>query len=167
MIVIHVKDFGDITIMLDRKNAPISCANFTSLVKAGFYNNLTFHRVIQNFMIQGGCPLGTGTGGPGYCIKGEFRKNYVQNNLKHTRGVVSMARSNNPNSAGSQFFICDADDDFLDGDYAAFGVVIDGMDVVDKIAAVKKDSNDKPLNKVVMSSVEAIDEEDVPFNKIK
>lgn len=166
MIVIHVKDFGDISVMLDRKNAPISCANFTSLVKSKFYDGLIFHRVIQNFMIQGGDPLGTGTGGPGYCIKGEFSKNYVPNKLNHKRGTLSMARSNNPNSAGSQFFICDADDDFLDGQYAAFGIVIDGMDVVDKIAAVTTDSNDRPLKDVVISSIEAIDEEDVAFTKL-
>lgn len=166
MIVLHVKNFGDISIILDRDNAPISCANFTKLARSGFYNGLIFHRVIKNFMIQGGDPLGNGTGGPGYSIKGEFKKNYVKNNLSHTRGVVSMARSSNPNSAGSQFFICDTDDQFLDGEYAAFGIVDDGLDVIDKIASVQTDSNDKPLKDVVIESVDVIDEEDIEFPKL-
>lgn len=138
MVILHVKDFGDIKIELDRANAPISSNNFVSLVSSGFYDGLTFHRVIKGFMIQGGCPIGNGTGGPGYSIKGEFKANGVKNALSHKRGVVSMARSQMFNSAGSQFFICDADDAFLDGQYAAFGKVVEGMDVVDKIAGVDK-----------------------------
>jgi hypothetical protein len=165
MIVINVKDFGEIQIELDRKNAPISCANFVSLVKSKFYDGLTFHRIIKGFMIQGGCPLGNGTGGPGYTIKGEFAVNGVKNTLSHKRGVISMARAMNPNSAGSQFFICDANDTFLDGQYAAFGKVLSGMEVVDKIASVRTDGNDAPFTKVVIESIVAIDEEDVPFEK--
>lgn len=165
MIVINVKDFGEIKIELDRQRAPISCANFVSLVKSKFYDGLTFHRIIKGFMIQGGCPIGNGTGGPGYTIKGEFSINGVKNTLSHKRGVISMARAMDPDSAGSQFFICDADDTFLDGQYAAFGKVVSGMEVVDKIASVRTDFNDAPLNKVVIDSIVAIDEEDVPFEK--
>lgn len=164
MIILHIKDFGDIKIELDRVNAPISCNNFVSLVNSGFYNGLTFHRVIKGFMIQGGCPIGNGTGGPGYSIKGEFKANGVNNKLSHARGVVSMARSQMFNSAGSQFFICDANDAFLDGQYAAFGKVIEGMDVVDKIASVDKNHSDKPYKPVIIEKAEAIDEpaEDFP-----
>jgi peptidyl-prolyl cis-trans isomerase B (cyclophilin B) len=146
MIILHMKNFGDIKIELDYENAPISCANFVSLVKSGFYDGLTFHRIIKNFMIQGGDPQGTGTGGPGYCIKGEFAINGVDNKLSHRRGTVSMARAQNPDSAGSQFFICDSNKDtFLDGQYAAFGKLIEGIEVVDKIASVRTDYMDKPL----------------------
>ena len=166
MIVMKVKDFGEIQIEMDRDNAPISVANFVSLVKKGFYNGLTFHRIIKGFMIQGGDPEGNGMGGPGYGIKGEFKANGVNNNLRHSRGVISMARAYNPNSAGSQFFICDTDDFFLDGQYAAFGKVISGMEVVDKIASVKTGPNDRPRNAVIIESVEAKDEEDAPFEKI-
>lgn len=164
MIILHVKDFGDIKIELDRVNAPISSNNFASLVSSGFYNGLTFHRIIKGFMIQGGCPIGNGTGGPGYSIKGEFRANGVKNALSHKRGVVSMARSQMFNSAGSQFFICDADDVFLDGQYAAFGKVVEGMDVVDKIASVDKNHADKPYKPVIIEKAEAVDEpiEDFP-----
>lgn len=164
MIILHIKDFGDIKIELDRVNAPISCNNFVSLVNSGFYNGLTFHRVIKGFMIQGGCPIGNGTGGPGYSIKGEFKANGVNNKLSHARGVVSMARSQMFNSAGSQFFICDANDAFLDGQYAAFGRVIEGMEVVDKIASVDKNHSDKPYKPVIIEKAEAIDEpaEDFP-----
>lgn len=164
MIILHIKDFGDIKIELDRVNAPISCNNFVSLVNSGFYNGLTFHRVIKGFMIQGGCPVGNGTGGPGYSIKGEFKANGVNNKLSHARGVVSMARSQMFNSAGSQFFICDANDAFLDGQYAAFGKVIEGMDVVDKIANVDKNHSDKPYKPVIIEKAEAVDEpiEDFP-----
>jgi len=165
MIVLHIKDLGDIQIELDRKAAPISAANFTELVKKGFYNGLTFHRVIKGFMIQGGCPEGPGMGGPGYGIKGEFKANGVDNALSHKRGVISMARSYLPNSAGSQFFICDKDDLFLDGQYAAFGKVISGMEVVDKIASVKTGPNDKPRTPVIIEKAEAIDEPDCPFQK--
>ena len=114
--------------------APITVANFEKLVKENFYNGLTFHRIIPGFMIQGGCPKGDGTGGPGYGIKGEFAANGVKNDLKHTRGVISMARAQDPNSAGSQFFIMHRDAPHLDGQYAAFGKVVEGMDVVDEIA---------------------------------
>ena len=137
--------------------APQAVQNFTTLAQQGFYNGLTFHRVIPGFMIQGGCPLGTGTGGPGWNIKGEFAANGVNNPLKHTRGVISMARSMNPNSAGSQFFIMHKDAPHLDGQYAAFGKVVAGMDVVDKIAAVRTDWNDKPTTPVKMKTVELIE----------
>ncbi len=133
--------------------APISVANFISLANKGFYNGLIFHRVIKDFMIQGGCPKGNGTGGPGYCIKGEFAANGVANPLKHERGVLSMARTNVPDSAGSQFFIVHADSPHLDGQYAAFGRVTDGMDVVDEIASVRVDYNDRPRKPQVMKSV--------------
>ncbi|MDD7186195.1 MAG: peptidylprolyl isomerase [Clostridia bacterium] len=133
--------------------APNTVNNFISLVNKGFYNGLCFHRVIEGFMIQGGDPKGNGTGGPGYSIRGEFTKNGFKNNLKHKRGVISMARSMMPNSAGSQFFIMHADAPHLDGQYAAFGQVIDGMDVIDKIAAVNVDYNDKPLRDQIIESV--------------
>ncbi len=166
MIILHIKDFGDIKIELDRDNAPISANNFASLVADGFYDGLTFHRVIKGFMIQGGDPSGNGTGGPGYSIKGEFRANGVKNTLSHKRGVLSMARSQMFNSAGSQFFICDANDEFLDGQYAAFGKVIEGMDVVDKIASVDKNHSDKPYKPVIIEKAEAIDEEIHPVEKM-
>ena len=133
--------------------APNTVNNFISLVNKGFYNGLCFHRVIEGFMIQGGDPKGNGTGGPGYSIRGEFTKNGFKNNLKHKRGVISMARSMMPNSAGSQFFIMHADAPHLNGQYAAFGQVIDGMDVIDKIAAVNVDYNDKPLRDQIIESV--------------
>ena len=133
--------------------APNTVNNFISLANKGFYDGLTFHRVIPGFMIQGGCPEGTGMGGPGYCIKGEFFFNGVKNDLKHKRGVLSMARSSSPNSAGSQFFIMHEDGEFLDGQYAAFGKVLEGMDVVDKIAAVKTDGNDRPLTEQKIASI--------------
>jgi len=158
MIVLTIKNLGDIQIQLDYKTAPNTCANFVELVNKGFYNGLTFHRVIKGFMIQGGDPHGRGDGGPGYSIKGEFKKNGVANTLSHKRGVISMARANDPDSAGSQFFICDKDDPFLDGSYAAFGQVVQGLDVVDKIASVRKDYNDRPLTPVVIEKVIAIDE---------
>ena len=135
------------------ETAPESVANFISLVKKGFYNGKTFHRVIEGFMIQGGCPKGNGTGGPGYNIKGEFAANGVKNDLKHTRGTLSMARSMMPNSAGSQFFIMHKDAPHLDGQYAAFGRVTSGMETVDRIASVKTDYNDKPATPVVMTVV--------------
>jgi len=166
MIILKIANMGEIKIELDYKNAPISSANFVSLVNKGFYDGLTFHRIIKGFMIQGGCPLGNGTGGPGYSIKGEFRSNGVNNQLSHKRGVISMARAMNPNSAGSQFFICDKDDLFLDGQYAAFGHVIEGMDVVDKIASVKTGYQDKPLNKVVIEKALSVEEPEPEFEKI-
>ena len=125
-----------------------------ALANKGFYDGLIFHRVISGFMIQGGCPKGTGTGGPGYCIKGEFKLNGVKNNLSHKRGVVSMARAQSPNSAGSQFFIMHEDGEFLDGQYAAFGMVIDGMDVVDEIVSQPRNMiTNKPKKPQVMKSV--------------
>ena len=133
--------------------APNTVANFVNLVEKGFYDGLIFHRVISGFMIQGGDPQGTGMGGPGYCIKGEFAQNGVKNDLSHKRGVLSMARTMVPNSAGSQFFIMHADGDFLDGQYAAFGAVTEGMDVVDAIAAVKTDRMDKPKDPQRMKKV--------------
>ena len=133
--------------------APQSVRNFINLCDHHFYDGLIFHRVIPGFMIQGGCPEGTGMGGPGYCIKGEFFFNGVKNDLKHKRGVLSMARSSSPNSAGSQFFIMHEDGEFLDGQYAAFGKVLEGMDVVDKIAATKTDGNDRPLTEQKIASI--------------
>ena len=136
--------------------APQSVGNFISLANSGFYDGLIFHRCIPGFMIQGGCPEGTGMGGPGWHIKGEFLQNGVVNPIKHTRGVISMARAMDPNSAGSQFFIMHQDAPHLDGGYAAFGHVVSGMDVVDEIAAVPTDWNDKPRTPVVMEKVEII-----------
>ncbi len=133
--------------------APNTVNNFISLVKKGFYNGLTFHRVIYGFMIQGGCPKGTGTGGPGYSIKGEFAHNGVRNNLAHDAGVLSMARAMDPNSAGSQFFVMHKKAPHLDGQYAAFGKVIEGMDVVNEIAECDTNFNDKPLDPQIMKKV--------------
>ena len=145
MIVIEMENGKKIEIQLNPQAAPNTVKNFLYLANQGFYDGLIFHRVIPGFMIQGGCPEGTGMGGPGYCIKGEFLFNGVDNPLKHKRGVLSMARAQSPNSAGSQFFIMHADAKHLDGQYAAFGKVIGGMDVVDQIAGVKTDRNDRPL----------------------
>ena len=153
MVVIEMENGKEIEIELYPDIAPISCENFEKLVRQGFYDGLTFHRVIEGFMIQGGCPNGTGTGGPGWTIKGEFAANGVQNDLKHTRGVLSMARAAQPDSAGSQFFIMHQDAPYLDGQYAAFGKVISGMDVVDAIAATPTDFNDKPKTPQVMKRV--------------
>ncbi len=153
MVVIEMENGKCIEIELYPDVAPISCENFEKLVKEGFYDGLTFHRVISGFMIQGGCPLGTGTGGPGWHIKGEFLANGVVNNLKHTRGVLSMARAQDPNSAGSQFFIMHEDAPYLDGQYAAFGKVVSGMEVVDEIAGVETNYADKPLTAQVMKKV--------------
>lgn len=133
--------------------APISVNNFISLINKGFYDGLTFHRIIRGFMIQGGDPEGTGMGGPGYSIKGEFSYNNFKNDLKHTPGVLSMARSQHPNSAGSQFFIMHKDSPHLDGSYAAFGKVTTGLDIVDKIAEVKTNYSDAPLEPQVMKKV--------------
>ena len=135
--------------------APNTVNNFLSLVNKGFYDGLIFHRVIEGFMIQGGCPDGNGMGGPGYTIKGEFTRNRFKNDLKHTKGVLSMARTMIPDSAGSQFFIMHKDSPHLDGDYAAFGKVIEGMDVVDRIAEVDTDYNDRPIVPQVMNRVTA------------
>ncbi len=158
MVRIAMQDGGVIDLELDAQAAPITVENFLKLVGEGFYDGLTFHRVIPGFMIQGGCPEGTGMGGPGWHIKGEFARNGVPNPIKHTRGVISMARAMDPNSAGSQFFIMHEDAPHLDGGYAAFGHVVAGMDVVDRIADVATDYNDKPLTPVVMESVRVVEE---------
>ncbi len=133
--------------------APNTVNNFISLVKKGFYDGLIFHRVIKGFMIQGGCPDGTGMGGPGYCIKGEFSHNGFQNDLAHTPGVLSMARTMMPNTAGSQFFLMHKTSPHLDGEYAAFGKVIEGLEIVDKIANVRTDYSDRPLEKQQIKSM--------------
>lgn len=135
------------------QTAPNTVKNFVSLVQKGFYDGLIFHRVIPNFMIQGGCPEGSGMGGPGYGIKGEFADNGFTNDLKHTRGVLSMARSQMPNSAGSQFFIMVADSPHLDGQYAAFGKVIEGLEVADKIVSSERNFQDRPYEEQIMKSV--------------
>jgi len=153
MITIEMENGKKIKIELYPDIAPISCENFEKLVKSGFYDGLTFHRVIPGFMIQGGCPNGTGAGGPGWTIKGEFASNGVKNDLKHTRGVLSMARSMMPDSAGSQFFIMHDDAPHLDGDYAAFGKVIEGMENADKIVAVPTGFQDRPKVEQRMKSV--------------
>ena len=151
--IIEINKFGTIEVELYRDVAPITVDNFIKLVNKGFYNGLTFHRIIKGFMIQGGCPKGNGTGGPGYSIKGEFLANGVNNPLKHTRGVISMARAMDPDSAGSQFFIMHKDAPHLDGQYAAFGKVIKGIDVVDAIASVPTTYYDMPLDKVVIKQI--------------
>src|SRR5690554_793680 len=153
IVNIDMGDLGAIAIELYPDVAPNTVRNFIYLVKQGFYDGLTFHRVIPGFMIQGGDPKGTGTGGPGYSIKGEFSCNGFLNDLKHERGVISMARTNDPNSAGSQFFIMVDDAPHLDGDYAAFGKVISGMEVVDDIVQVERDENDRPLEPQVIKSM--------------
>lgn len=140
---IDIKDYGKITIKLNQAEAPVTCANFVALADAGFYNGLTFHRIMIDFMMQGGDPEGTGMGGSENNIVGEFAQNGYENNISHKRGVISMARANDPNSASSQFFICHADSEFLDGAYAAFGEVTEGLDVVDAVceAAQPTDNN--------------------------
>ena len=153
IMTLTMADGGKIVCELYPDKAPQSVRNMISLANKGFYDGLIVHRVISGFMIQGGCPKGTGTGGPGYCIKGEFKLNGVKNNLSHKRGVLSMARAQAANSAGSQFFIMHEDGEFLDGQYAAFGKVLEGMDVVDKIAAVKTDGNDRPLTEQKIASI--------------
>ena len=154
--IINVKNFGEIEVELYPQFAPITVDNFAKLVNKGFYNGLTFHRIISGFMIQGGCPNGIGNGGPGYQIKGEFSANGVNNPIKHERGVISMARAMDPNSAGSQFFIMHRDAPHLDGQYAAFGKVIKGIEVVDKIASVSTDFRDKPLMPVIIDNIKII-----------
>lgn len=153
IVTITMKDGGVIRLELYPDMAPISVNNFISLIHQGFYDGLIFHRVIRGFMIQGGCPDGNGMGGPGYCIKGEFKMNGVKNTLKHDEGVLSMARAGNPDSAGSQFFIMHRKATHLDGSYAAFGKVIEGMDVVNKIAETPTDYSDRPIEPQVMQSV--------------
>lgn len=144
MITIEMENGKQIKAELYPEIAPITVENFVKLVKEGFYDGLIFHRVIPGFMIQGGCPEGTGMGGPGYHIKGEFAMNGVKNDLKHTRGVLSMARAMDPDSAGSQFFIMHEDAPHLDGQYAAFGKVVEGMETVDEIAGQPTDYSDRP-----------------------
>ena len=155
-VKITMENLDEIELELYPEYAPVTVDNFVNLVESGFYNGLTFHRVIPGFMIQGGCPQGNGTGGAGKEIKGEFAANGVKNDLKHSRGVLSMARAQNPDSASSQFFIMVEDAPHLDGNYAAFGKVISGMDAVDEIVAVGTDFRDKPLMPVVMKKVELI-----------
>lgn len=152
-IVTITTNEGSMKIELYPNIAPNTVNNFISLVKKGFYNGTIFHRVIPGFMIQGGDPEGTGMGGPGYSIKGEFSGNGVKNDLKHTRGVISMARSMDPDSAGSQFFIMVADAPHLDGQYAAFGKVIEGIEEADRIVSVRRDRRDRPKTDEVMKSV--------------
>ena len=151
--IIEINKFGTIKLELYKDVAPLTVENFVKLANKGFYNGLTFHRIIKGFMIQGGCPKGNGTGGPGYSIKGEFAANGVNNPLKHTRGVISMARAMDPNSAGSQFFIMHKDAPHLDGQYAAFGKVTEGIEVVDAIASVETNYYDMPFDKVVIKQI--------------
>ncbi len=150
MIIIEMNDGKTIKLELDAEHAPITTANFEKLVKEGFYDGLTFHRIIPGFMIQGGDPLGNGMGGSKENIKGEFNSNGVKNPIKHERGVISMARAMDPNSASSQFFIMHADAPYLDGKYAAFGHVVEGIEVVDEIAATPTAANDRPVTPVII-----------------
>jgi len=153
LVTIEMEDGGIIKAELYPEIAPIAVNNFISLINKGYYNGLIFHRIIPGFMIQGGCPEGSGTGGPGYHIKGEFAINGVENSLLHEKGVLSMARSGHPDSAGSQFFIMHDRAPHLDGSYAAFGKVIEGVDVVDRIAVVPTSFSDRPVHDVVMKNV--------------
>ena len=151
--IIEMENGGKMTLELYPEKAPKTVANFVKLAKSGFYNGIIFHRVIAGFMIQGGDPTGTGMGGPGHTIVGEFAANGIANDLKHTRGVISMARAYDPNSAGSQFFIMHADAPHLDGQYAAFGKMTDGFETLDEIARVRTNFSDKPLREQKMKSV--------------
>lgn len=163
--VINVKNYGKITVELYYDKAPNTVKNFISLANKGFYDGLTFHRIISGFMIQGGCPDGNGTGDPGYSIAGEFDVNGFENDIAHTRGVISMARGGySYDSAGSQFFIVHQTSPHLDGQYAAFGKVTDGMKIVDEIAFVETDYNDKPLSDVVIESV-TVDTHGIAFDE--
>ena len=157
-VKIEMADGKSMVIELDEKNAPVTVENFKKLVKNGFYDGLIFHRVISDFMIQGGDPTGTGMGGSKDTIKGEFDANGVNNPISHNRGVISMARSRMYNSASSQFFICHADVPYLDGQYAAFGKVVEGIETVDAIASVPTDRSDKPLTEQRMSRVFFVEE---------
>lgn len=156
MIKIEVKGFGTIMVELDKEAAPKTVENFEKLVSEGFYDGLTFHRIIKGFMIQGGDPKGIGTGDSKVKIPGEFKSNGWDNPISHKRGVISMARAQNPNSASCQFFIVHEDSEFLDGDYAAFGHVTEGMDVVDAIASVDTYPNDMPCKKVVIKKISIV-----------
>lgn len=164
MATILMADGGKIEIELYENEAPITTANFKSLVSKGFYNGLCFHRVISGFMIQGGCPEGKGTGGPGYAIRGEFSANGVNNPIKHERGIISMARSSDFDSAGSQFFITHGDATFLDGQYAAFRRVTSGMNVVDSIAAQETNASDRPLVLQIIERITLSENETVSEN---
>ena len=161
MVIIEMENGAKIKIELDRTAAPNTVNNFLSLANKGFSNGLIFHRGIPGFMIQGGCPDGTGMGGPGYSIKGEFAANGVKNPIKHKRGVISMARAMNPNSAGSQFFIMHQDAPHLDGQYAAFGHVVEGMETVDAIAATPTNFSDRPLDPQRIKSITIVDEGEI------
>ena len=162
IVTIETNRDGVIKVELYPDIAPNTVNNFISLIEDGFYDGLTFHRVIPGFMIQGGCPDGTGMGGPGYSIKGEFSGNGVDNSLNHTRGILSMARSMNPNSAGSQFFIMVKDSPHLDGQYAAFGKVTSGMEICDAIVNSPRNNNDQPNEPQVMVSV-TVDKQGVDY----
>ncbi len=153
MVIIEMENGRKMKLELYPEYAPITVENFLRLVNEKFYDGLTFHRVIPGFMIQGGCPRGNGTGGPGYNIKGEFSANGVKNDLKHTRGVLSMARAWDPDSAGSQFFIMVDDAPHLDGQYAAFGKVTEGIEEADRIVSVRRDRSDRPYEEQVMASI--------------
>lgn len=153
IVTIKLNNKKTIKVELYPQIAPNTVNNFISLVNRGYYNGICFHRVIPGFMIQGGCPKGNGTGGPGYSIKGEFTSNGFKNDLKHTRGVISMARTMAPNSAGSQFFIMHEDSPHLDGQYASFGKVVEGIDAVDDIASTKTDWSDRPYDDQIMQEV--------------
>ena len=153
LVTLETEKGGVIKIELEPENAPNTVKNFIALAEAGFYDSLTFHRVIPDFMIQGGCPEGRGTGGPGYNIRGEFPANGHPNKLRHQRGVISMARANSPDSAGSQFFITVVDTPHLDGQYAAFGRVIQGMEEVERLVEVPRNQVDKPLEKEAIKKI--------------
>lgn len=167
MVIIEMQNGKQIKLEMDYKNAPNTARNFVCLASTGFYDGLIFHRVIENFMIQGGDPTGTGMGGPNYSIKGEFTANNFKNNLKHEAGVISMARAMDYDSAGSQFFIMHKTSPHLDGQYAAFGKVIEGMDVVDEIATTKVDYNDRPKKEQKIKKMTVVDEQIVKPEKIK
>lgn len=163
---INIKGYGTITAELYPEYAPNTVNNFVELSKKGFYDNLTFHRVVKDFVIQGGDPDGTGTGGPGYSIKGEFSNNgYKENSLSHTEGVLSMARSVENDSAGSQFFIVSGEATYLDGEYAGFGKVIEGMDIINDVENVDTDDNDKPKKDIIIESI-TIEDNGYKFNKV-
>lgn len=164
IVEIGMEKGGKIKIELYPEDAPNTVNNFISLIDEKYYDGLIFHRVIEGFMVQGGCPDGSGTGGPGYGIKGEFLINGVNNNLTHTRGVISMARSHSPNSAGSQFFIMHKDAKHLDGQYAAFGKVVEGMDIVDEIAETDTSHGDKPIVEQKMGYV-TVDKKGIEYSQ--
>lgn len=161
---ITIKDYGTIEAELYPHIAPNTVSNFIDLANSDFYNGLTLHRIVKDFVLQGGCPEGTGMGGPGYSIKGEFTKNNFKNDLKHTEGVLSMARSQNNDSAGSQFFIVTKDASNLDGDYASFGKVTKGMDIVKEIENVEVGNNDKPEKDIIIESI-SVDTKGIDYEK--